>query len=52
MVSFSVIITNILTLEINTVHMLHYDTIMETVIVASAGPPEYHEFKPGFVNPL
>lgn len=50
MVSFSVIITNILTLEINTVHMLHYDTIMYTVIVASAGPLEYHMFEPGFVN--
>lgn len=33
MVSFSVIITNILALEINTVHMLHYDTIMYRVIV-------------------
>lgn len=42
MVSFSVIVTNILTLEINTVHMLHYDTITFTVIVASAGPLEYH----------
>lgn len=52
MVSFSVIVTNILTLEINTVHMLHYDTITYTLTVASAAPLEYHVFEPGFVNRL
>lgn len=52
MVSFSVIVTNILTLEINTVHMLHYDTIPYAVSVASAAPPENHVFEPGFVDRL
>lgn len=37
-----IIITNILTLEINTVHILHYDTIIYTVLYAAVGPIEYH----------
>lgn len=48
----SVIITNILTLEINTVHILHYGTIIYTVIFATVGPLELHISEPGFVNGL